>query len=180
MLTRDVQNESDPAKSVSKSKHKIFIFLSLRNGKVGVEYKTKIYTKCMNIAMLVPLFLQRALTYFHSLTFPTSAMLAVFSLSCSHYLEVSKNSVVEIKIQMSLQNKGEVIKQERRENEQKRPSSQKTEEHEILRFSGLSHHCWSWSFLYTCTSSRSILCATSLYLGVSRTPWRSNRFPQTS
>lgn len=29
--------------------------------------------------MLVPLFLQRALTYFHSLTFPVSAILAVFS-----------------------------------------------------------------------------------------------------
>lgn len=33
----------------------------------------------LNIAMLVPLFLQRALTYFHSLRVPTSAMLAVFS-----------------------------------------------------------------------------------------------------
>lgn len=29
--------------------------------------------------MLVPLFLQTALTYFHSLTFPTSAALAVLS-----------------------------------------------------------------------------------------------------
>lgn len=48
----------------------------------AVEYKNKIYTKCqmLNIAALVPLFfLQKALTYFHLLTFSTSPVLAVFA-----------------------------------------------------------------------------------------------------
>lgn len=57
--------------------------------------------------------------------------------------------------------------------------SQKNKECETVRFPGISHCCWSWSLLYSHTSFKSILYATSLYLGTSSLPWRSNTFPQT-
>lgn len=58
----------------------------------AVEYKNKIYTKCqiLNIAILAPLFfLQTALTYFHLLTFSTSAVFAVFACVRSWVVFVS-------------------------------------------------------------------------------------------